>query len=162
MLKKTLSLGAVAIMLMVASCKKDKATVIKVNVASSGQALSTVGIELLSDEHRSSLDYAAAATTNSAGTIDFMAIPGKIYYIYVGNNYSLTNTDATFIVTGKFTTQQQIDYSPAQTPPAQIGDNIEMDINGDGVVNASDKVIKVTAPSQGNTVTVDLDVNKMN
>ena len=79
----------------------------------------------------------------------------KVRVFFVG----LVSANPTYIITGKFTSEEQINSSPQQTPAAQIGDNIEMDINGDGVVNAIDQVIKVTAPAKGNTTQVSVTLN---
>jgi hypothetical protein len=154
---KTLTIALSIILL--AACKKDnKPTVIQVNAKVGNQAVTTgVPVLLLSDDQRTTASYVSSGNTDNAGKIDFNVTANKVYYIYCVSN-TLANTDATYIITGKFTSQQQIDSSPAQTPAAQVGGDIEMDINGDGVINNSDKVIKVIAP-KGNTTTVNLNLN---
>jgi len=155
---KILSL-ALAIILL-AACKKDnKPTMIDVSLTTSSlPGTSGQTILLLSDEHRTTSDYVSSGTTDANGKISFNATPGKKYYIYNGN-FDLVNPNSAYIITGKFTSQQQIDSSPVQTPAAQIGDNIEMDINGDGIVRQNEKVIPVTAPAKGNTVQVSATIN---
>ncbi|MFI5162096.1 MAG: hypothetical protein ACHQHN_12520 [Sphingobacteriales bacterium] len=153
-------LPIVLVVILLAACKKDdKPTMIDVTL-STGNQVSPNGLNvyLLSDDHRTMADNVSSGKADANGKINFTVTPGKVYYIYNGH-FGLTNADATYIITGKFTTQQQIDGSPAQTPAAQIGDNIEMDINGDGVINAIDQVIKVAAPAKGSTSQVSVTVN---
>lgn len=145
---------------LLAACKKDdKPTVINISLTSNSLA-GTAGqpVFLLSDEHRSTADYVSSGKADADGKISFNVTPGLKYYVYNGT-FGLINANATYIITGKFTSQQQIDNSPAQTPAAQVGDNIEMDINGDGIVNPDDEVIPVAAPAKGSTTQVGINLN---
>jgi hypothetical protein len=146
--------------ILLGACKKDnKPTMINVSLTTSS-LLGTSGqaVLLLSDDHRTTVDYVSSGMTDADGKISFNVTPGKKYYLYNGN-FGLVNANAAYIITGKFTSQQQIDSSPVQTPAAQIGDNIEMDINGDGIVRLNEKVIPVTAPAKGNTTQVSATIN---
>lgn len=144
---------------LLAACKKDdKPTVIDVTVSiNEPVSAANLTVYLLSDAHKTTADYVAKGTTDANGKIGFNVTPGATYYIYNGT-YGTPDPNVTYIIVGKFTSQDQINSSPPQNPTAQIGDNIEQDINGDGSVNPDDEVIKVTAPAKGNTSQVALDL----
>ncbi|MDN3582159.1 hypothetical protein [Mucilaginibacter flavus] len=146
-------------------CKKgtnSTTATIEVNVKpTSGTNLSGLDVQLLSDQKRMNGNNEAEAQSNFVGKIDFNVAVGKTYYLYHYNSDGkvLTDANATYIVTGKFTSQFQINSSPAQTPAAKIGDDIHQDINGDGVVDKYDMVIKVMATNVGATTSVDFVIN---
>jgi hypothetical protein len=157
---KRISILPIALgIILLAACKKDnKPTVLDVTVSTGAVSPSGMKIYLLSDAHRTTADNVASGTADANGKIDFNVTPGQVYYLYNGT-YGLISANPTYIITGKFTSQDQINSSPAQTPAAQIGDNIEADVNGDGVVNGIDEVIKVTAPAKGITSQVSITLN---
>jgi hypothetical protein len=135
---------------LLSACKKDKPAVVEVTVKlQNGTALDNVAIKLLSDDHKISASYEAEGTSNSAGKIDFNVTPGKTYYLYYGSgNEYIYNTDAAYIITGTYTTQQQINDTPHQVG-AKVGDYMYDDINGDGKIDQDDLVLKVVAPHSG-------------
>jgi hypothetical protein len=150
---------ALGIILLSACKKDDKPTMIDLSLSSNSLAgTGNLKVLLLSDAHRTTADYVSSGTTDSNGKIDFSVTPGQVYYIY-NTSFGVVTPETTYIITGKFATQEQINSSPAQTPAAQIGDNIEMDINGDGVIKANDQVVKVTAPAKGTTSQVGITLN---
>ena len=145
--------------ILLAACKKDnKPTVLDVTVSTGVVSPGGMQVYLLSDDHRTTADNASSGKTDANGKISFTVTPGKVYYLYNGT-YGLVSANPTYIITGKFTSQEQIGSSPQQTPAAEIGDNIEADVNGDGVVNGIDQVIKVTAPAKGITSQVSITLN---
>lgn len=158
-------LFAIVATTLLLGCKKDSGsanTRIEVNIQSTTQTnLGGLTIELLSDEKRITGDNVAQGQSNGVGKIDFNVTVGKTYYLYHYNSDGkvLTDANATYIVTGQFTSQFQINSSPAQTPAAKIGDDIHQDINGDGVIDKYDTVIKVMATNAGTTTSVNFIVN---
>jgi len=133
--------------IILAGCKKDnKPTRLKIVVKSDTQIeLSGIMVQLLSDEKRISGNNVAQAQSSSNGEIDFDVTAGKNYYLYhsASDGKILADPEATYIVTGKFTSQVEINSSPVQTPAAKVGDDIHQDINGDGIINKYDMVLKV-------------------
>ena len=158
-------LFAVLITILIAGCKKGSNSTtarIEVNVQpTTSTNLSGLNIQLLSDEKRTNGYNEAQGQSNFVGKIDFDVTVGKTYYLYHYNSDGkvLTDANATYIVTGKFTSQFQINSSPAQTPAAKIGDDIHQDINGDGVIDKYDMVIKVMATNAGATTSVNFIIN---
>jgi hypothetical protein len=146
--------------ILLSACKKDnKPTVLDVTFATGSTiGYSNLTVYLLSDAHHSTADYVSKGTSDNDGKISFTVTPGQVYYVY-NSSFPPVSPNGTYIVTGKFISQAQIDGSPAQTPVAQVGDNIEMDVNGDGVINPSDWVYKVTAPAAGTTSQVSVSLN---
>jgi len=159
MTKKTLLLFAAIVLL--AACKKDTPTVttptvIDVNVRSSvdGSVISGVTIKLLTDDHRINGNELAAATSGADGKVEFTITPGTKYYLYAYAK-TLTNPEATYIFTGKYTAQRQITFVQfVSVPTPNIGDDMYDDINGDGIINLTDKVIPVNPTAQGSTTNV--------
>jgi uncharacterized lipoprotein YajG len=145
--------------IILAGCKKDnKPTRLNVVVKSDTQAeLSGVTIQLLSDEKRMTGSNVAEAQSSSTGQINFDVTASKNYYLYhdASDGKVLTNAEATYIVTGKFTSQLEINSFPGQTPAAKVGDDIHQDINGDGIISKYDMVLKVAVPA-GETKTVNV------
>ncbi|WP_184545257.1 hypothetical protein [Mucilaginibacter sp. FT3.2] len=158
-------LVAVLATVFITGCKKDNGTTtakIEVNVQSTTSTnLGGLTIQLLSDEKRITGYNVAQAQSNGVGKVDFDVTVGKTYYLYHYNSDGkiLTDANATFIVTGQFTSQFQINSSPGQTPAAKIGDDIHQDINGDGIIDKNDMVIKVMATNAGSTTSVNFVVN---
>jgi hypothetical protein len=156
---------AVLTTITIAGCKKDNSsgiTRIEVNVQSfTSTNLSGLNIQLFSDEKRTNGDNIAQSQSNGVGKIDFDVTAGKTYYLYHYNSDGkvLADINAVYIVTGQFTSQLQINSSPTQTPAAKIGDDIHQDINGDGIIDKYDMVIKVIAPNAGTTKRVNFVVN---
>ncbi|AMR30484.1 hypothetical protein A0256_03130 [Mucilaginibacter sp. PAMC 26640] len=147
--------------LLVAACKKEenKPTIITVNVRSvSGQALSDVSVKLLPEK---SINAVATEVAGADGKITFIVQPATTYYLYHygSDQRSPDNSTSIFIVTGKFTTQEQINGSPRQTPLANLGDDIHLDINRDGVVDKYDKVVKVGPVNVGTTTAINFILN---
>ncbi len=140
------------------SCKKDKSTlppVINVSVQlADNSAVNNAVISLLDANHAT----VATATSGSDGKIAFTATANNTYYLYnnLADSKIIADPDATYFITGTFTSQQQINNSPVQTPAAKIGDNVYLDINGDGAINYYDLVKKVTAPAAGSSTNVKL------
>ena len=101
--------------ILLAACKKDnKPTMLDVTFTSSSSiGYSNLKVYLLSDDHLTTADNVSSGTTDNDGKINFTVTPGKVYYIY---NTNYNPISGTYIITGKFTSQQQIDSSPAQTP----------------------------------------------
>ena len=142
--------------LLLAACKKDnKPTLIEVTVQSSDHtALSNVSINLVSDQHQ----LITSAASGGDGKIDYNVDAGKSYYLFhvAGDGKVITDLNGTYIITGTFTSQQQINNSPYQGANTKVGDNIYMDINGDGAITVQDKVKKVVAPSAGHTESISI------
>lgn len=145
--------------LLFAACRKEgKSDMIEVTVRLQSQTiLSNVKVNLLTVSSGSVITT-VIGTSDAMGKIDYTAIPGRSYYLYYDgtNQESIYNTEATYIVKGKFTSQQQIDNSPYQGANTKVGDDVYMDINGDAVINDYDKVVAVTEPSGGGTTSVNL------
>jgi hypothetical protein len=158
-------LFAVLITTLIAGCKKGSNSTtarIEVNVQpTTSTNLSGLNVQLLSDEKRINGYNEAQGQSNFVGKIDFDVTVGKTYYLYHYNSDGkvLTDINATYIVTGKFASQFQINSSPAQTPAAKIGDDIHQDINGDGIIDKYDMVIKVMATNVGATTSVNFIIN---
>jgi hypothetical protein len=135
------------------SCKKDKKpSVIEVTVQLQDQTVvDGATVLVLSDQHKTATDYVATGKSGADGKIDFTVTPGQTYYLYYNgaNQENINNQEATFITMGTFTSQQQIDNSPQQPGTTVIGGPIYEDINGDGVINNFDKILKVTGPASG-------------
>ncbi len=64
----------------------------------------------------------------------------KIVYYFLANRDGAVNVINGYIVNGIFKSQEDIDMSPQQEQPSQIGDLKFMDVNQDGLVNKDDKV----------------------
>jgi hypothetical protein len=132
----------------ITGCKKDSSSSksrIEVNVQSVTQtSLSGTTVQLLSDENKITYAPLAQAQSNGNGQVYFDVTAGKNYYLFhpASDGKVLANEEATYIVTGKFASQLQIDSSPVQTPAAKIGDDIRQDINGDGKIDKYDMVLK--------------------
>jgi hypothetical protein len=147
-----------SVALLFSACKKDggKARII-VNVKSSSTK-SNVYISILSDQTRIYPGKdTLSAISDANGQLSFSVIPGKIYYLYhyTGDNQVIDPTIASFIKVGVFTSQQEINNWPVQTPPATIGGDHYQDVNMDGAINKDDRVLAVTAPAAGKTLSVD-------
>jgi hypothetical protein len=145
--------------LLFAACRKEgKSDLIEVTVRLQNQTIqSNVKVSLLTVSSGSIIST-TLGTSDGAGKIDYNATPGRGYYLYYDgtNQEYIYNTEATYIVKGKFTSQQQIDSSPYQGANTQVGDDIYMDINGDGTINNYDKVLAITEPSGGGITSVNL------
>lgn len=137
---------------MITACKKDKKAFITVNVQSAQhEAMAGIGITLLSDEHRIYSSDITTVKSNNSGKITFAVVPGKTYYLFhdTGDGNILVNDEnASYIITGKFTSEEQLRVSPQTTPPEKVGDNIYQDINQDGGINKYDRVVTVKAPAE--------------
>jgi hypothetical protein len=150
----------ILIALLITACKKDnsnnnKPTQVEVTVQSADHtALSNASIHLLSDQHV----LVTSAISGSDGKIDFNVDAGKTYYLFhvAGDTKVISDTDASYIITGTFTSQQQINDSPFQSAATKVGDSIYLDINGDGTINEQDRVKKIVAPTTGTTSNVSL------
>ena len=129
------------------ACKKDnkaKPTILEVTVQLvNGTTLANTPVKLLSDQQRISSNPVATGTSDANGKIDFTVTPGKTYYLFydAASNKIINPVGAQFIITGTFTSQQQINSSPFQSAATKVGDPIYQDINGDGVINAQDAVM---------------------
>ncbi|MDO3625902.1 hypothetical protein [Mucilaginibacter sp. BT774] len=145
--------------LLFTACKKDsKPSVIEVSVHLQNAGVqSNVNVKLFTVSSGSIIS-STIGTSDVSGKIDYIVIPGRTYYLYYDgtNQEAIFNADATYLVKGKFTSQQQINSSPYQGPNTKVGDDIYMDINGDGAITDYDKVLPVTEPSSGGTTSVDL------
>ncbi|MDB5148751.1 MAG: hypothetical protein JWQ57_2771 [Mucilaginibacter sp.] len=156
MLNKLLTILSVA--LLFSACKKDggKARII-VNVKSSSSK-SNVYISILSDQTRIYPGKdTLSAISDVSGQLSFSVIPGKIYYLYhyTADDRVIDPAIGSFIKVGTFTSQQEINNWPGQTPPATVGGDHYQDINVDGIINKEDRVLTVTAPASGKTLSVD-------
>lgn len=150
--------------LLTTSCKKDASdTAIEVHVqAGSGTALSDKSISLLSDDNRVYWnDPKSAKKSDNNGNLTFKVTPGKNYYLYhyADDGKLIYNAEASFIVIGKFSSQQQINTSPGQTPEAKVGDDIYQDVNVDGIINNQDKVLQVSPLAAGKITSVNFLLN---
>jgi hypothetical protein len=141
------------------ACKKDsKSSVIAVTVHLEDAGLqSNVNVKLFTVSSGSIIN-STTGTSDVNGKINYVVIPGKTYYLYYDgtNEEIIYNDNATYIAKGKFTSQQQINSSPYQGPNTKVGDDIYMDINGDGAITGYDKALPVTEPAGGGTTSVDL------
>ena len=150
--------------LMFTACKKDsKPSVIEVSVHIQDARLqNNVNVQLLTVSSGSIIN-SAKGTSDANGKINYNVSPGKTYYLYYdGTDQEIIyNDNATYLVKGKFTSQQQIKNSPFQGPNTKVGDDIYMDINGDGAITYYDKVLPVTEPSGGGTTNVDLILEQL-
>jgi hypothetical protein len=139
------------------ACKKDnkaKPTIIEVTVQlQNGTILSNTPVKLLTDQQRIASNPVATGTSDASGKIDFTVTVGQVYYLYYDatSNKIINPVDAKFIVTGTFTSQQQINSSPFQSSTTKVGDPIYQDINGDGVINALDAVMGAVPGVAGDT-----------
>ena len=144
------------------SCKKDKKpAIIEVTVTLQNQTiLSDATVLILSNQHKIISDYVATGKSGANGKVDFSVTSGQTYYLYYdgANQRSINNQEATFITIGTFTSQQQIDSSPPQPGSTVIGGPIYQDINGDGIINNYDKVLKVTAPASGGKASTSIEL----
>lgn len=82
-------------------------------------------------------------TTNVSGKAVFTVVYLSKYYV-VAHKGTERNFYAGYIPIGTFTSDTEISYSPAQTPPGVVGGVKFQDTNHDGVINSSDVV---AAPS---------------
>ncbi|WP_162996604.1 hypothetical protein [Mucilaginibacter celer] len=151
-------LTILSVALLFTACKKEdgKAHII-VNVKSGSAPIPNVYVSLLTDEHRIywSADSVSAKADNN-GRLQFDVVPGKTYYLsHQSYKWTLDPANGSYMLIGKFDSQHDIDYSPAQTPPGTVGGNKYQDINVDGAVNPWDLVLKISAPAAGKTLNVD-------
>jgi hypothetical protein len=146
-------------LILLSGCKKDsKPAIIEVTVHLQNQTiLSNVKVNLLTVSS-GTITATLTGASDGNGKIDYNVSAGKSYYLYYDgtNQETIYNTEATYITKGKFTSQQQINGSPYQGLNTKVGDDIYMDINGDGAINDYDKILAVTEPSGGGTTSVNL------
>jgi len=153
MTKKTLLLFAAIALL--AACKKDNdpfvpSTRIQIHVTSAveGPVVKGINITLLSDDHHITADYVAMAATGADGNATFTVTPGIKYYVYAYGKPP-TTPGAVYIFNGKYTSQAQIDqFNFVSVSKPHIGDNMYDDINGDGQIDAFDKVMGLDTISE--------------
>jgi hypothetical protein len=123
------------------SCKKGQTvTTLTVTVTDGRTGAPAAGASVLLYDSSSGVASNAAkysATTDQSGkatiTIAFLS-----QYFVIAQQASEKNYYSGLIPTGIFKTQADIQFTPAQTPPAAIGGVKFQDTNGDGVVNAQD------------------------
>jgi hypothetical protein len=78
-------------------------------------------------------------TTNEEGEVLFYADPNEIYYGIVEKGNAKFTKDG-YLIVGIFQDEEDLYAHSYYLPDAQIGDLITIDLNGDGLLNADDKI----------------------
>jgi len=143
------------------ACYKPPAdTVVEINVYNGSTAITGVATVSL---YRSMADVTnnSPAYTQTVGYDNYVDITVAYlsqYYVVVTRG-AAKNYYAGFLPVGIFQSQTDINSSPAQTPAGTVGGVKFKDVNGDGVINNSDKtdapavfLTKSTTTYQGVTV----------
>jgi len=132
--------GFIIIDIGTACYKKPADTVVEINVYNGSTAITGVATVSL---YRSMADVLnnSPAYTQTVGDVNYVDITVEYlskYYVVVTRG-AAKNYYAGFLPIGIFQSQADINNSPAQTPAAAVGGVKFKDINGDGVINNSDK-----------------------
>lgn len=137
--------------LAMVSCSKKSgttapATTIEVAVSEGNDKAVSVGATVELYESVASVAANTAKytqTTNASGKAVFTVAYLPKYYV-VAHKGTARNFYAGYIPIGIFTSDTEVSYSPAQTPPGVVGGVKFQDTNHDGAITAADVV---TAPS---------------
>ncbi|MEO3402364.1 hypothetical protein AAFN85_00575 [Mucilaginibacter sp. CAU 1740] len=148
-----------SVVVLFASCKKDPESArIIVNIKSGSGRKVNVYISKLSDQTKIYLRKdTLSAISDANGQLSFKVIPNKTYYLYhyISDEQIIAPSVASFIKAGVFSSAEEINNWPRQTPPATVGGIRYQDINGDGAIDRYDEVLTVTAPAAGKTLNID-------
>lgn len=143
-------------------CKKDDSSVLTIKtIDANQQSKSAVFVDILDGLTNLSPRY-QSNSSDAVGELKFSLKNNKSYNIYLvpASGYIgayLGNSDARYIVAGKFESQEEIDNYAIQKPVPKVGGTKYEDINYDGIVDALDLVIPVSIKSD-KTLTLQLKV----
>ena len=140
-MKRLLLLMLLAIVAIAFSCKKNTtSTTISVTVTNGASRSVSSGATINLYETAAAVSGGSpkySQVTDASGKTKFTVAYLAKYYIIVKNG-SAANYYNGYIPVGIFTSQTDINDSPAQTPAAVVGGVRFSDTNGDGVINSSD------------------------
>lgn len=127
------------------ACKKEKDPELQITVLTDNGPAADFNLNISSASGKT-----ISKTTDKDGKIIVQLEANKEYHIirdFNTTNFAsvyIGNTEATYLTKGNFTSQQEINNYPRQTPAATIGGPRYADINGDGAIDEYDLVLPVT------------------
>ncbi|SEL94189.1 hypothetical protein [Parapedobacter koreensis] len=153
-LKTVAACFCLAILFALGSCKKQETlSLLRVKVLSTtNEPMVGVALELLPPSEYGVMIWGEGViqqVTGEDGIVEFTFDPKKDYQLFLMGSCAYGtlsgNEGATFFETGTFRSEEEIDNSPGQTPPAQIGGVKYADINGDAIVDDHDLIIPLSS-----------------